>query len=977
MKKIILLITILVFPFWLNGQEPGAPEPSAPAGIPDMPVSILQLWPGYPKGLNTRQASHLIADDEVQDCSNVLFDKERGPVCRDGYKRVNDSVLSTATVRFMHEYPKINGNKYLIVLSSNILAYSANTISYTTLLSTVPTNAKMWAVNYNDWCYLGFNNWNRWKFDGSTLYSSTTTPQIKYAIVYKDKIIGVNVNETGGKSKLVYSDVGYPDVWPSLNYIYIDRDDEITGIKVYSGNLYVFKKNSKFIMLGLEDGYPTNDGYYKIDNIGCLYNETIKEKDNLLYFVSPRGVEEFNSVNTKPVSERIEPDIKNLSQMHTGTLIWNETTANDFADGTFFGVSTITVPGSITWEGILYSSTVVVDSNGSTGYYPSIKINGNNRPCISYYDNTNPYVIKYASWTGTNWAISTIGTNDKIGNYAPSLAIDSLNVPHISYQWETGLSTQYLKYSSYTATGWKTSTIDSAGSNGAYNSIAVDSNNNPHISCSGANGILKYSSYTIAGGWGTSTADSNNGSSAGSSIIIDGNNKPHISHYDTVSDDLKYSSFTGTVWLNYTIDSTGDVGSYNSIAFGTDSNIHISYYDATNGNLKYSTYTVTGGWGISTIDSTGDVGKYTSLKLDSNNKPRISYYDATNYDLKYASWTGTAWSTSTLDSTGDVGQFTSLALDSWNEPHISYWVAVSSDLKYYSTYSTSTLPSYTSSKFNATTAVYNWLGWQKFQATENLPSDVTMKYYTKTATSKSGLDTASWQQINNNNFSKSNDGSWIQYKFEFISTQENTTARIDDVSIDYSVDSQNKPLIATVWDRRYLLAGAIKPEINNNIIYVLDQNNNWTKFNNMYVGTFANFKDGQYFSSSTDTFQINKYSDDYTDDNGTSLSPFIKTKDYSFDTFINDKYFADLWVYAEPSIVFSSMTVSFYLNKLTAAASTKYISLIADSTYPDKPIISKTRNPADRFRYINFRISNFNKLYGLFFKYGIHSEGEK
>ena len=191
------------------------------------------------------------------------------------------------------------------------------------------------------------------------------------------------------------------------------------------------------------------------------------------------------------------------------------------------------------------------------------------------------------------------------------------------------------------------------------------------------------------------------------------------------------------------------------------------------------------------------------------------------------------------------------------------------------------------------------------------------------------------------------------------------------------MDSQNKPLLATVWDRRYLLAGAIKPAINNNIVYVLDQNNNWTKFNNMYVGAFAEFKDEYYHGASTDIFRINKYSDDYTDDNGVAIAPYIKTKDYDFMTFINDKYFADLWVYAEPSTVFSSMTVSFYLNKLTTAEKTNYVSLAADSSFPNRPIVSKLRNPADRFRYISFSIKNFTKLYGINFFYGLHSLGEK
>lgn len=953
MKKQIFLIMILIISQSLSGQE------IASAGISDAPTGQLRLFPTHPKGINKNQASHLIEPTEFQDCGDVLFDKEYGPVCRGGNLQSNTDILSTATVRFLHEYPKINGNKYVLALSSNVLAYSANGVSFTTLLSTVSLSAKMWAVNYNDICYLGFNNWNRWKFDGTTLFGSTTTPQIKYGIIYKDKIVGINVNETSGKSKLVYSDVGYPDIWPSINYIYVDRDDgdELTGIKAYRGNLYVFKKKGIYQMVGLDDGYPTNDGYYKIvDGIGCLYNETIQEKDGYLCFVSERGVELFDGINVTLVSSRITPEIKNLAQMYTGTLSWGETTADDFADGEIVNVDTTTVPGSIWWWNAQTSTTTISDAM----QYTSIALDSKNYPHIASCDDQ---FLKYSSFTSAGWKTSVVDSINAIEFC--SLKIDSNNNPHISYSYNDN-SNISLKYSSHTSEGWVTSIIEPVGIY-RYTSLALDSNNNPSISYwDQTNKDLKYSSYTSVG-WSTSTIDSVGEVGQANSIAIDSNNNPHISYYDYTNSKLKYSSHTSVGWAISTV-ASGNGKS--SIAINNNNEPCISYYYNF---LKYSSHT-SSGWYTSTVDNISFVGQDNSIAIDSNNKPHIAYTSATSsYDLKYTSWTGTAWSISTLDSIGDVGLTPSLELNNNNIPHISYIDHTNFKLKHY----TPINDTYISSKFNGTTTDNNWLGWQTFQVTESLPIFVTLNYYTRTATSESGLDTANWISLNNNEYSKSNDGSWIQYKFKFISAVANISARIDNVSIDYGVDSQNKPLLGFVSDRRYWLAGAIKPEINNNVVYVLDQNNNWTKFNNMHVGSFVKFKDDMYWGASTDVFQINKYSEDYTTDNGAAITPFIKTKDYDFDTFINDKYFSDLWVYAEPSVVFSTMTVSFYLNKQTTAKATESISLLANGTYPNSSIISKIRNSADRWRYINFKVSNFNKFYGLLFKYGYHSEGNK
>ena len=115
------------------------------------------------------------------------------------------------------------------------------------------------------------------------------------------------------------------------------------------------------------------------------------------------------------------------------------------------------------------------------------------------------------------------------------------------------------------------------------------------------------------------------------SIAIDSNNHPHIAYG---GDHLYYAYYDGSAWHYETIDSSPGVGMYTSLALDSAHNVHISYYDATNDDLKYVTGT-SGSWSTpETIDSSG--GEYTSLALDSANNVHISYFDYTNHDLKYA-----------------------------------------------------------------------------------------------------------------------------------------------------------------------------------------------------------------------------------------------------------------------------------------------------------------------------------------------------
>ncbi|MHC4646992.1 MAG: M4 family metallopeptidase [Planctomycetota bacterium] len=226
--------------------------------------------------------------------------------------------------------------------------------------------------------------------------------------------------------------------------------------------------------------------------------------------------------------------------------------------------------------------------------------------------------------------------------------------------------------------GWHIETVDSNGIAGIGTSLALDSNDSPHISyCDyDPNGSLKYTYCDPCEGWNIETVDDSNNLGEWTSIALESNNKPHISYHDWMTDELKYAYYDDPHkdWNIETVDY--GVGEYTSIALDSNDNPHISYCDGPNDVLMYAHYDPCEGWSTETVDF--GAGRYTSIALDSNGNPHISYYDEPNDVLKYAYYDG-GWN---IETVGFDGAYPSLALDSNDNPHISYYDSMADELKY-------------------------------------------------------------------------------------------------------------------------------------------------------------------------------------------------------------------------------------------------------------------------------------------------------
>jgi len=179
-----------------------------------------------------------------------------------------------------------------------------------------------------------------------------------------------------------------------------------------------------------------------------------------------------------------------------------------------------------------------------------------------YRDGTIGWCLKYAHWDGTDWQIAEVETTESVYGVT-SIAIDESENPHIAF-YGGGL----LHHAWWDGSTWQQEGVDSVdwGNVGEYNSIAIDRDGYPHIAYRyyKDGSYLKYA-YKDASGWHRSVADSLPTDSYLNSMALDGNNNPHISYYDGSEYDLKYAYWDGSNWLTETVDAVGKVGKYNSI----------------------------------------------------------------------------------------------------------------------------------------------------------------------------------------------------------------------------------------------------------------------------------------------------------------------------------------------------------------------------------------------------------------------------
>ena len=119
----------------------------------------------------------------------------------------------------------------------------------------------------------------------------------------------------------------------------------------------------------------------------------------------------------------------------------------------------------------------MVDATGSVGRHPSIALDSMGFPHISYFDALYQNDLRYAYKDEIGWHLETVDSEGLVGRHI-SLSLDAFDHPHISYQ---DYGNADLKYAYRTAEEWQIMTVDSIGMAGVSSTLALDKAGLPHI----------------------------------------------------------------------------------------------------------------------------------------------------------------------------------------------------------------------------------------------------------------------------------------------------------------------------------------------------------------------------------------------------------------------------------------------------------------------------------------------------------------
>lgn len=279
-------------------------------------------------GLNTKDSSILVAENESPDCQNVYFTTKGAIVKRQGYTLLNETAIPDTAdqVTSLYQYTLDSGTSYLIA-SAGAYLYKMDSLDGTfddiTDSETVTADKKWkWITAANYVC--GTNDTDTplyWDgaaggFDQLTVPSGVTTA--RDFVEYRNYYIYLNVTLDGTKlpSRFYYSDLKDITTFGALSFVDIapSDGDVIVGALVLGGDMYVFKRFSIYQVRLTGDSVSPFVVRKTNSHVGAESTHAILNINNTIVFASLDGIYAFNGDNSIKISSKIDPSYNALTK---------------------------------------------------------------------------------------------------------------------------------------------------------------------------------------------------------------------------------------------------------------------------------------------------------------------------------------------------------------------------------------------------------------------------------------------------------------------------------------------------------------------------------------------------------------------------------------------------------------------------------------------------------------------------------------
>lgn len=351
----------------------------------------------FTEGLIDRVDDNLLPENAAKDCRNWISRRIGRMEKRRGQQRMNSSAPLPGPITGIHAYYKDLSKKLVVASNGNI--YAKGTTTFETLNTGWNVSAPVFFATGATYM-VAFNGINApIKWDGISAVIPLANAPIdgQYPILHKEKLFVVPKSKP---SDIWWSNSFQLEEWPDVNYwpIKPGDGDVITCLRRLFDEMIIFKSRSIHSFRGTS---MDDFSLYELEpTVGCAGPRAAATHLNKMYFISEKGLFEFNGMKVINISDERIPAL--WSRVNTQALYFS---CVESWDGWIW--FSLPIDGSTT------NNLVIVHNPVSRTFWP---LSGINASCFQLFNDGTGLKL-YSGDTSNGYIVEQdIGTEDFPGD---------------------------------------------------------------------------------------------------------------------------------------------------------------------------------------------------------------------------------------------------------------------------------------------------------------------------------------------------------------------------------------------------------------------------------------------------------------------------------------------------------------------------------------------------------------------------------